>query len=320
MTKAIKNIIVTGTLDDRLNTNVNIRRYLVDAGKNLENINVVNCPTNQIQKFDFSNADIILAVGSILPDENNAYLLQSISKRLNIPLALWLHDDPYEIDFSYRVKTLGDLILTNDRNSLFAYDRPNVFHLPLAGSLQHHYRKLNPNKTLDISFCGYGYENRIEIISASHKFLQNYDYEIYGANWPVNIANCSNIRLNTQDYISLASQSTITLNIGRNFNIANQNNQISPSTPGPRTFEIALAGSAQISFCDSLEIFEYFENEKEILTFANLNDLENLISSLIENPNYARKIARQAQIKAMKYHTYESRLLKFVEICKGVLN
>jgi len=320
MSNSIVNIIVTGTFEDRMNVNSNIRSYLVDAGNNLENVNIVNCPTNQIEKFDYSTSDIILAVGSILPDSHFVNLLERIAKKFDLPLVFWLHDDPYEIDFCYRVKKIGDLIFTNDRNSLFAYERKNVFHLPLAGSLQHHYRKINPNKTLDISFCGYAYENRIKIITEASKILQKYDCEIYGDNWPIDFPNCSNIRLSTADYISLASYSTITLNIGRNFDLANNYYQISPSTPGPRTFEIALAGSAQIAFCDSQEIFEYFDDGKEILTFSNLKEFERLVSDLINDSNLAIKIAQQAQVKAIKFHTYESRILKLIEICKGVLN
>ena len=316
-----KKILLTGTFPDKLNGNLSIRNYIVSESQGLTAISVSNYPTDSLYYVREEKFDLVLGVGSILPDTDYVSKLSQIARQLKVPLALWLHDDPYEVDYNYKVENCCDVIFTNDKNSIFSYNRKNVFHLPLAGSVSHHYKEIkDTQKLIDISFCGIGYENRKRIISRLKHVLSTKNTRIYGEQWQPDLNFTNNTKLDTQEYINLAAKSLFTINIGREFNLANERNNIVPSTPGPRTFEVALAGSAQIMFTDSLEILDYFDHKKEILLFSNVDEFECLVNAGIADPAYPLKIALAAQKKALAEHTYKHRLIELLNICNEVLN
>lgn len=314
-----KKILLTGTFPDNLNGNLSIRNYIVSDSQDLAEISVSNFPTDSLDYIGGEKFDLVLGIGSILPDTDYVSKLSKIARQLKVPLALWLHDDPYEIDYNYKVESCCDVIFTNDKNSIFSYNRQNVFHLPLAGSTSHHYREIKETqKIIDISFCGVGYENRRRLISRLEHVLSTKNTRIYGEQWQPDLNFTINTKLDTQEYANLAAKSLFTINIGREFNLANERNNVVPSTPGPRTFEVALAGSAQIMFADSLEILDYFEHKKEILLFSSVDEFECIVKAGISDPAYPLKIAHEAQKKALAWHTYKHRLIELLNICNEI--
>ena len=112
----------------------------------------------------------------------------------------------------------------------------------------------------------------------------------------------------------------MTINIGRNFNLANNRFQLDPSTPGPRTFEAAMSGSVQLYFSDSLEIADYFTPNKEILLFDSPNSFKLHIEKMLDQPEEAKNIALTAQKRALNEHTYENRCRQLLEKCQLDVN
>jgi len=124
-----------------------------------------------------------------------------------------------------------------------------------------------------------------------------------------------NERLSNTELSNLYARSTITLNMGRQFNLANDKFLLDASTPGPRTFEAAMAGTVQCYFIESLEMTDYFDDGKEIILFDSPNDFALQVERLIDEPGLAKRIAIAAQERAMRDHTYEERCKKILAFC-----
>ena len=112
--------------------------------------------------------------------------------------------------------------------------------------------------------------------------------------------------------------SRIVLNMGRDLSFANKKYQLVPSTPGPRTFEAAMAGACQLMFADSLEIMDYFNIDTEILLFNNPSEFEFLLMDLIHNPEKRFRIGAAARERCLRDHTYANRAQKILS-CTGLL-
>jgi spore maturation protein CgeB len=90
--------------------------------------------------------------------------LRSYCSSSSAALAFWLHDDPYEFDFNYKVYQYADFIFSNDKWAAVHIDRPNVFHLPLAADPKVHFRPINSNMDRDVFFCGVAFPNRQQLL------------------------------------------------------------------------------------------------------------------------------------------------------------
>jgi spore maturation protein CgeB len=248
-----------------------------------------------------------------MPDSANYNALRQYCTRSGAMLAFWLHDDPYEFDFNYKIYEFADVIFSNDRWAVTHYDHPRVYHLPLAADPDAHFRSPGRPIERDVFFCGVGFENRRILLEDCKGLFDGLKVEVYGADWPPNLSFCSNKRLDNSLLPDLYASSLVTLNIGRRFNLANSRYQLDASTPGPRTFEAALSGAVQCMFVEGLEITDYFTPEKEIFLFDSPRELKAIVESLIESPELHRSVSGAAQKKAMQNHTYRARALRILQ-------
>ena len=105
------------------------------------------------------------------------------------------------------------------------------------------------------------------------------------------------------------------LNIGRD--LANRRYGIRASTPGPRTFEAAFAGAAQIFVGDGLEVADYFEPDREILLADSTEGFLEHLARLKREPALSLAVGRAAQQRAMASHSYEQRVRTLVKHALG---
>lgn len=306
-----ENILITSLCPDHLNSNSIIKQYLASGFRDAYPSITVHICSNEIvlKKISTIQPDLIIAIGGLVLDSIDIRSLKEASISINSSLIFWLHDDPYEFDYSYKAINIADVIFTNDFSTYKQYNSKNVFHLPMAGCIHTHLRSIDIENTRNVtlSFCGVGYPNRVSFLRKSQNILGNFNAEVFGAHWPDDLPFCRNKRLSTGQLSDLASRSLLTLNLGRQFNIANRRFNIPASTPGPRTFEVALAGSAQICFLPGREIDQYFDTKNEIIIVDNVNDLRLALERAMDDPQWAISIARNAQKRAIKEHTYETR-------------
>jgi spore maturation protein CgeB len=135
--------------------------------------------------------------------------------------------------------------------------------------------------------------------------LAKYRTKVLGNNWPSSLNFAENGPVANQDLAKMYARSRFTLNLGRQFNIANRINDLAASTPGPRTFEAAMAGTVQLFFVDSVEILTYFKRDQEILLFNSIDELDNHLFE--KTPEQLEVIALAAQQRALRQHSYANR-------------
>ena len=313
------NIVVTSTIADHLNSNSIIRDYFSEAAINILGAENVHSSPLEISAslIKHHTPNLVVAIGSIASDTADLRLLRRQADAVGALLVYWLHDDPYEFDYAFKAEQTADVIFSNDAWAVHHYRHPEVYHLPLAASKRIHRRDLKPieSRELSVFFCGVAYSNRINIIRKAEAIVSIHPVAILGAQWPPDIKCAQNRRLSQQEMADYAQNSRLTLNIGRDLDIANRRYALPASTPGPRTFEIALAGSAQLYFAASLEILDYFENGTEILLFDAIKDIEAAITMAYDDPARLYSIASKAQERALRDHTYESRVRTMLSIC-----
>jgi spore maturation protein CgeB len=251
-----------------------------------------------------------------MPDQSVYLSIRKICSQKSIPIVFWLHDDPYEFDYSFKAEEVADWIFSNDLWSSMHYQHEKTFHLPLAGSPAAHYRPWQDRKTHDIFFCGVAFPNRIQLIADLSKILEKYSSYICGKGWPIESSYCQNVAIQNEALPDAIAASLVTLNIGRHFNLANDRFLLDASTPGPRTFEAAMAGTIQFYFADSLEIEDYFVPNQEILLFDDPKTFERQLQRVVDDSIFAKNIAIAAQERALRDHTYEMRCRKLLQTCQ----
>jgi spore maturation protein CgeB len=316
---AVNCVVVTSTIVDRLNTNARIRGYLSDAFAGLLGSHrVASCPLERAPAYlEQLRPSLVVAVGSLASDTSDLRRLRQSADRTGGLIAYWLHDDPYEFDYAFKAELYADTVFSNDAWSVIHYRHPNVHHLPMAAAPGVHWRRLVPvaQRDLALFFCGVAFPNRIEILSRADDLLSRYPVRVLGDGWPSEIRCARNRRLSSIEMGDYAQNAKLTLNLGRDLNIANLRYALPASTPGPRTFEIAMAGSAQLYFASGLEILDYFEPEKEIILFDEIGDIKRTIEQAYDDPESIDLIAKNAQQRALYEHSYLSRARRILSIC-----
>lgn len=319
----LSSAVIVSTSPDALNSNTAIRDYVADGfAEAFEEAALAKCPIEVAADVVADRKpELVLAVGSIAVDSVDFYPLRKACDRVGSYLAFWLHDDPYEFDYAEKINGIADMIFTNDAWALEHYDHPNVWHLPMAGSRKVHYRPIEPNQTRDITafFCGVAYANRVSFFRQASKLLSEHRTVVNGALWPSDLTFAQNIRLSPYQLADYAANSLLTFNIGRNFNIANRRFNITPSTPGPRTFEVALAGCAQLFLLDSLEIEKYFDSDTEIILFDSISDIKAVFERMNDEPEWLINIAIASQDRALREHCYQHRAETIFEVVSAYL-
>ena len=265
--------------------------------------------------------DLLLCVGSCLPE--TAYFGEAarLARAAGAVCAFWATEDPYEKDASYRIEQHFDAIFTCDRWTRRFYDHPRVFHLPLAGCPRRHHVPIDQDAAhpIDVLFCGVAFASRREIIAGLMPALRGLRVSVIGPGWS-GAPGFSDQRIDKARLIELYAQAKIVLNLGRSLNFENARYQIAASTPGPRTFEAAMAGGMQLFHEDTPEIRDYFD-EDEIPGFSGPLEFQRLRDRFLQADDLRIGTARRAQRRALTEHTYALRARHLVEtlVVEGLL-
>jgi len=149
--------------------------------------------------------------------------------------------------------------------------------------------------------------------------LTSYKTTILGDEWPEDhLSTTKNQRLSNNALSEFYAKSKFTLNIGRDFHYANDRYNLVPSTPGPRTFEAAMAGTTQLYFVESLEIEEYYIPNAEIILFDSALEFEGIMQEFTNGRLDAKSIQEASQTRTINDHTYCSRVKTMMNIIGDV--
>lgn len=314
----LRKVMIASASADHLNVNAVLRDYVVEGFCHaFPEIETVGVPYDAAVTVASSmRPDLTVVFGSVMNDETDYYRLADVVHRGGGRLAFWLHDDPYEFDANGRIFPLADIIFTNDEASLDFYPvHIPVFHLPLGASEFAHYRKIDRRIAPDLYFCGHLFENRRKFLHELSNKISDFDHRIIamGTGQPgTEMSWWSHVTVPNRNLAEFYASAVAVLNIGRDLNLANHQYGIRPSTPGPRTFEAAIAGAAQIFVGSGLEIVNYFEPSKEILLADSVDQFIDQWERLVKNRAASIEIGRRAQARAIAEHTYTQRVKTLV--------
>lgn len=231
-------------------------------------------------------------------------------KGAHLPLCLWSTDDPYEIDTNLEYRECFEWIWTSDKASVPFYDSENVEHLPLAADpAVHSFPFQDESASYDVSFVGVEFPNRKKLIEELGDLLNGVRAIVVGPNWSVAAKFIRYSRVSNQEAAQISNQSKVVLNLGRSYDLANTRG-ITPSTPGPRTFEVGGCSTVQLVTWEQPEIEDYYSPGTEVVFCDGLEELKQQIRWLLRNPTSRKMIAEAAFKKTLAYHLYDHRLEK----------
>jgi spore maturation protein CgeB len=316
----MRKVLIASASPDHLNVNTALRNYVVEGFRHaFPEIDSVGVPYEAaVSAASSLHPDLTIVFGSIIIDGTDYYRLADTVRQGGGRLVFWLHDDPYEFDANERIFPLADVIFTNDESSLDYYpvDIP-VFHLPLGGSELAHYRPVDRRIAPDLFFCGHLFENRRKFLRELSGKAPDFAQRIVaiGTGQPDrDMAWWSCTTVPNSALADFYASAVAVLNIGRDLSLANQRYGIRPSTPGPRTFEAAFAGAAQIYVAGGLEIAKYFEPGKEILLADSADEFFDQWDRLVQDRHASVEIGRRAQAMAIAHHSYAQRVKTLVAL------
>jgi spore maturation protein CgeB len=309
----LASIVVFPTPPTLLNSHPERPRYVASALRRVAppGIEVIEAPIEAARDAIASlRPSLALGIGSVARGESDFAALWRVSQASGTTLAYWLHNEPYEFDFTWRVLESCHWLFGNDRTALDHYGPDNVSHLPLAASLDHHFREPVPlvQRRHDVFFCGYGYPNRQDLLARLQRRLEAAGTQVLGDGWPATLPFCHNRRLGSAEMTTFYNDSRLTLNIGRHYDLANRRFELVASTPGPRTFEGAAAGALQAVFREGLEMFDSYRLGTEILAFDTVAGFADLLDDVLARPQAYDAVIRAAQARTRADHTYDVRV------------
>jgi hypothetical protein len=188
-----------------------------------------------------------------------------------------------------------DLCLTSTEDALKKYCVEGVLpiYLPEGANPEIH-KPYDVEKSIDVSFVGQCYGNRLTIIQALKD--HGIHVEAFGEDWP-------NGPLSTKNMIRMYSKSKINLGFG---GVAGH--QDTYCLKG-RDFEITMSGGLYLTEYNP-ELEKVYDIGNEIITYTNFDDLVAKISYLLSNPEEAERVRKRGFQRAHTEHTWEMRFEK----------
>ncbi|GBD56783.1 glycosyltransferase [Gluconobacter wancherniae] len=235
-------------------------------------------------------------------------------------MILWTFEDPFMRDFNVENAALFDFVFTNDPSCADSYHGKG-YYLPLAASRSIHERKVLPATELeyDIFFAGTMWPNRVQTLRRVIAAFPDAKLKLicpgneYLPPLPADLAGLAIQRpVSHEAFIDFANVSAVTLTMFRDY--ASHGDVSQATAPGPRFFELALAGTAQVVEAPETMGSEHFDTVEGISLARDSDAVVDAVARILANKNGRRKAAVAAQKSALAHHLYENRLEKMREI------
>lgn len=242
--------------------------------------------------------------------------------------AVWYTEDPYEINVNKLTSKIFDFVFTNDSACVRDYTQPS-YHLPFAGSKLFHFQELpnnsdESNYLYDLFFAGTAWPNRVNLIKNIISEISDLNLKIalpINSSLPkfeIDLPESTYLwRTPITEFCKFSNKSKITLFTHRVFSTSGERD--TASTPGPRLFEVAMAGGFQLVDMNLPEVTEYFTEGEDFIGFKTHKECIDKIKYYLNHPLERYRIAQNAQKKAIELHTYEKRIQSILNITENYL-
>lgn len=254
----------------------------------------------------------------------------ALARKRGMRVALWITEDPYELDLHLRWPDFYDWVFTNDSAALSAYRRPNVRYLPWCANPRL-YRPMTvpPAYRCDVCLVGQGFPNRIPILNAVAHLLDDLDVKLVG-NW-TSWGDLLDPRLkrfvvpeawSPQQAVLYYNGARINLNIHRDPSPTvmadNRNSRHVPArSPNVRVFDIAACGAFQLVDATRPDLASCYRPGRELVTFDTAEDLARKLVYYLNHPEQRKAIAQAARSRTLREHTFRHRLQTVLEALTG---
>ncbi|MFH1824875.1 MAG: glycosyltransferase [Candidatus Firestonebacteria bacterium] len=281
------------------------------------------------------NSDLLREINNYNPDYILVFLgenihsstLMDIKEKSNATLINWFHDtvvSKYRNKFLQEYPKYYDFFFIID--SLKALKEINItadnFQTLVMACDENVHKKININEEdktkykSKVSFIGTVVPQRVKVL----EHIADLDLSIWGSkynifgNWikEFPVLAKSYRRGPFKEYsevVKIINSSDIIVNI---HGFTGEKHFDMPS----RTFEVAGCGTFQLTeYTESIS--EYFEIGKEIICFKTKEELRDLIKYYLSQTKEREEIAKNAQKRTYKDHTFKQRIKKMLEIIKN---
>ena len=225
--------------------------------------------------------------------------------------AVWLVDEPYEVDDTARWSRTFDTVFINDPNTLARH--PNAHYLPVCFDPVRHCDP-GANRSKAVGFIGGYNETRNQYLNEMAKAgLLSY---VVGGPWKSSTVQQLSIgpKVSPEKTTALYQDTSVVLNVFRDIHHFNCG-RIPARSMNPRIYE-ALACGALVVSEDRDEIREVFP---ELPTFTDSRSLLATVEKLLADEHAARALLQQNRAR-LAGHTYADRLARVMQVCLGWQN
>lgn len=270
--------------------------------------------------------DLFLAVhGARLP----SHVVDAV-KTLGVPTAVWLLDDPHEIDLSSRYAGHYDWVFTDERMAVAAHTAAGsarTFHLPLGcDSALQYPREVEDKYRSDVCLVGSGFSERIRLLLPLQDELAKFKVKLVG-HWD-GLPEGSLLKTFVADNFVSPDEAAkyyagarIVVNPHRDsagVSLASNLWGVKAASPNPRLFEAAACGAFVLTDDKRTDVGRYFRVGEEIDTFHDGAGLIEKIKYWLGREKARAAGAAAASRKARKSHTLEKRMAVILETaCAG---
>jgi hypothetical protein len=222
------------------------------------------------------------------------------------PSAVWLLDEPYEVDDTSRFSGAFQWVFINDPSTLQRH--ANAHYLPVCFDPHVHFDPQGP-RPFDVGFVGGGNPRREQWLNLlAEKGLLTY---VVGGPWhtPALSRLCRSPNLPAHETAELYRQTKIIINIFRQQH--HYNHQNLPATSlNPRVYESLGCGALAISERRP-EVQQLFP---ELPAFDDAQDLVTQVTRLLQDEREYTQLRRKCR-ERLCLHSYTNRLAKIMNTC-----
>lgn len=268
--------------------------------------------------------DLVLTIrGASIP----AAIVRSI-KKMGVATALWVVDDPFEIDYVLEYADVYDYVFTVEANAVDVYRQSgcsNVFHLPLGVFPKVHKKMSVPHYESDVCLVGSGTFNRIELVDeiADYMVKSGLKVRIVGQWWD-SLKSFSKLKDSISNKVVYAADAAkyfagakININLHRALDddsyYDGNKRRVMAFSPNVKTFEIAACGRFQLVDNSRADLGKYFDIGREIDVFSSADELVKKIKHYMKDEEKREEIARTARERCLHEYTYRERLQFIIE-------